>query len=201
MNETDQKLFLGALVLALVALLVISYFIPLQSRKPSGDGLKEIYDHNSSTRNHEGVEHTATKATEMASLWSRIGGALVDLLIVAICSFVIIFCWALLAGLDQQSISASNWEARGFLVGLTVDFLITVIPMCGNKQSTFGQRAVGIKTVMVNGEDIAFVHAFIRYFVSLFSSIMLKLGFAIALFTKNKRTLHDLAAGTIVVKE
>lgn len=138
---------------------------------------------------------------ELATLWSRIGGAIVDLIIVFAIAAALMFVWGVLSGLNQEMVSDEVWKGRGFLLGLMVDCLITVVTMGGIKQATFGQRAVGIRTVRIDGQKITYGTAFVRYFVSIISSVMLKLGFAIAIFTKNRRTMHDLAAGTIVVKE
>jgi uncharacterized RDD family membrane protein YckC len=145
--------------------------------------------------------NTTPKTDELATLWSRIGGAIVDLIIVFSIAAALMFVWGVVSGLNQEMVTDEVWKGRGFLLGLMVDCLITVVTMSGAKQSTFGQRAVGIRTVRIDGQKITYGTAFVRYFVSIISSVMLKLGFAIAIFTKNRRTLHDLAAGTIVVKE
>jgi hypothetical protein len=85
------------------------------------------------------------------------------------------------------------------LVGFLVDGVYCVAMMTSAKQSTYGQRAVGVKIVKDNGTAIGFGTAIGRWIVSIFSSVLLKVGYLIAVFTTNKKTLHDLVAGTIVV--
>jgi len=144
---------------------------------------------------------------ELATIPSRLGGAFIDFLIVIILVVVIMFIWGLILGLqgseNYDSIEASNtlWQGRGILVGLATDLVYTVAMHSSKANATFGQKAVGIKIANENGSTISLGKVLLRYFVSLISSILLKLGFAIALFTKNKKTLHELASGTIVIKD
>lgn len=41
----------------------------------------------------------------------------------------------------------------------------------------------------------------IRYLMSIPSSLILKMGYVIAIFTKRKQTLHDLIANTVVLEK
>jgi hypothetical protein len=72
--------------------------------------------------------------------------------------------------------------------------------MTSTEQSTYGQRAVGIKIVKDNGTEIGFGTAIGRWIASLFSSLLLKIGYLIAIFTVDKKTLHDIVAGTLVIE-
>ena len=143
---------------------------------------------------------------KIATLWARIGGALIDLIIVLLISSIILFVWGFLIGMDDSELNLSKhqsellWIARGTLVGLFVDCVYSVFMMTGSEQATYGQKAVGIKIVNDNGTKISFGTAIGRWVGSVFSSLLLKIGFLIAIFIKNKKTLHDLMAGTIVVE-
>jgi uncharacterized RDD family membrane protein YckC len=143
---------------------------------------------------------------KIATLSARIGGALIDLIIVLLISGVICFVWGFLIGIDDGELnltkqqSESLWRARGTLVGLFVDCVYSVLMMTGSEQATYGQKAVGIKIIKDNGTKIGFGTAIGRWVGSIFSSILLKIGFLIAMFTTNKKTLHDLMAGTIVIE-
>lgn len=159
-----------------------------------------------------GTDSTSKKKSirtkfELATIPSRLGAAFIDFLLVLIVTVVVIFVWGFLVGLNGSEISFSReyrenlWQSRGILVGLATDFIYTVVMHSGKGNATFGQKAVGIKIANENGTTISFGKVLLRYFVSLISSILLKLGFAIALFTKNKKTLHELASGTIVIKD
>jgi len=139
----------------------------------------------------------------LASIWSRIGGGLIDLILVAVLSAITIFLWGVLTGLSAYDSYAEpiNWELRGVIVWIVIDYALTAIFMSDEKQSTLGQRAVGIKTIKNDGGRVDFMAASTRYLASLISSLVLKLGYLIAIFTENNRTLHDFIAGTIVVRK
>ena len=143
---------------------------------------------------------------KIASLWSRIGGSLIDLIIVLLISAVILFIWGIYIGFfgtdDYLSTKEAEilWKGRGTLVGLLVDGVYTVLLITGDKQATYGQRAVGVKIIKDNGTPISYGTAIGRWIVSLFSSILLKIGYLMALFDKNNKTLHDLLAGTKVIE-
>jgi len=143
---------------------------------------------------------------KIASLWSRIGGAFIDLIFVLLITAAVLIVWGFFVGLNgselyiPKSESQLLWKARGFLTGVIVDGVYNVVMMGGEKHATFGQRAVGIKIIKENGELVSYGTAIGRWLVSLFSSVLLKIGYLVAIFTKDKKTLHDLIARTIVVK-
>ncbi len=143
---------------------------------------------------------------KLASLWSRIGGAFIDLIAVLFFTGIVLIVWGFFIGLNGSELYLTKsetevmWKARGFLTGVIVDGVYNVVMIGGEKQSTFGQRAVGIKIIKANGELVSYGTAIGRWIVSLFSSVLLKIGYLIAIFTKDKKTLHDLIARTIVIK-
>jgi uncharacterized RDD family membrane protein YckC len=141
------------------------------------------------------------------SIWARIGGGLIDLLIVLIISAVLLFCWGVLIGIKNTDLNLSveeqaiMWKARGLLVGLLVDAIYTVVLQTSNKQATLGQSAFDLIVVKNNGEKANFGQVLSRYLISIPSSLIFKLGYVIAIFTKRKQTLHDLIANTVVIEK
>ncbi len=63
--------------------------------------------------------------------------------------------------------------------------------------STFGKSIFKIKVTNTNGEIISFVRSFLRQFLIVID--ILSLGFLMALITKKKQTVKDLATQTIVI--
>ena len=65
--------------------------------------------------------------TKIASLWRRVGGASVDLIIVFLVSGVILFVWGVFIGFNgtEKYLTADEssmlWKGRGMLVGLIAD--------------------------------------------------------------------------------
>lgn len=73
--------------------------------------------------------------------------------------------------------------------------------MGGQAQATLGMRAMGLKLVRYDGQPIdwmtAIVHAVLFWAAN---AILTPFIVLVALFTRHKRLLHDLALGTVVVR-
>jgi uncharacterized RDD family membrane protein YckC len=67
-------------------------------------------------------------------------------------------------------------------------------------QATLGKMALGLKVTDLNGKQISFGKATGRYFAKIISAIILLIGFIMVAFTEKKQGLHDMIAGTLVVK-
>ena len=65
---------------------------------------------------------------------------------------------------------------------------------------TIGKRVMGLAVQGVDGRQLSFSRASIRWVGRLASSMALGLGYALAAFTDRRQTLHDLIAGTVVVQ-
>ncbi|WP_026583091.1 RDD family protein [Bacillus sp. J33] len=68
-------------------------------------------------------------------------------------------------------------------------------------QGTVGKKILGLKVTDLNGNRISFWRALGRYLAMSFLSGILLIGYIIAAFTEKKQALHDLIAGTVVVKK
>lgn len=66
-------------------------------------------------------------------------------------------------------------------------------------QGTLGKAALGIVVTDVRGRRVSFWRASARYWAKLLSNI-LGIGYLLIAFTPEKRGLHDMVAGTLVVK-
>ena len=53
----------------------------------------------------------------------------------------------------------------------------------------------------MNGEKLDFVKALIRNVSKIVSTVILLVGYLLAAFTEKKQALHDMIAGTLVVKK
>ena len=87
-------------------------------------------------------------------------------------------------------------------------FVITIIPTwlyyalleSSAKQGTLGKIILGMKVVDYNNQRISFARATGRYFSKIISAVILMIGFIMVAFTSRKQGLHDIIAGTLVVK-
>ena len=68
------------------------------------------------------------------------------------------------------------------------------------KAQTPGLKAYDLKVVNKKNENISFIQAFIRYFITLFCIITIFANFFV-FFIKNKKCLQDILSNTLIVKD
>ena len=122
---------------------------------------------------------------------------------------VLIFMGASIAAIAHLGPDPSPEQVFSILV----PFFVIVIPLSiclqwlydafmtsGNMQATLGKRICGLKVTDMAGNRISFGRATGRHFVRAFISGILCIGFIMAAFTDRKQGLHDMIAGTLVMK-
>lgn len=70
----------------------------------------------------------------------------------------------------------------------------------GGPGQTLGKKALGLRVVTPEGERIGYLKAFARYIGKIVSAFILLIGFIMAAFDSEKRTLHDRMCNTRVVR-
>ena len=69
------------------------------------------------------------------------------------------------------------------------------------RQATYGKSAMSPRVTNLDGQRISFGHATGRFFAKIVSGMIpFAIGFLMAAFTERKQALHDLIAGTLVLK-
>ena len=125
------------------------------------------------------------QAPTYAGIGARFVAALVDGLIVAVGGVLAVVVMGPLFG-------KLVYMALGLAYGALLE--------SSEKQATFGKQMMGIKVTDVEGRRIDVTKAFIRQVGKFVSGAILCIGYIIAFFTAKKQALHDLLAGTLVVK-
>jgi len=67
-------------------------------------------------------------------------------------------------------------------------------------QATPGKRLFRLKVVSIPYGRLSFQQASGRFYAKFLSTFFLLIGFVIAVFNSRKQTLHDMIAGTVVVR-
>jgi uncharacterized RDD family membrane protein YckC len=68
-------------------------------------------------------------------------------------------------------------------------------------QATPGKRVMSIYVTDMNGQRLSFLHATGRFFARIITGLIpLGIGYIMAGFTERKQALHDMIAGTLVVR-
>jgi uncharacterized RDD family membrane protein YckC len=97
--------------------------------------------------------------------------------------------------------AGSSAETAGLLLAVAVALLnLGILP--GLTGFTLGKWATGLRIERNNGGNVGMGRAFLRHFVGYpISFALLGLGFVVAAVTVHGRGLHDMIAGTVVVRE
>ena len=126
---------------------------------------------------------------EYAGFW--LWAWLLDLLIVAVGSFILAGVLALIeptGGLAFVGIVAGWW-------------LYFALQESSAAQATVGKRALGIRVTDLNGSRLTFGKATGRFFGKAVTGLIpFGIGWIMAGFTERKQALHDMIAGTLVVR-
>lgn len=92
--------------------------------------------------------------------------------------------------------------SASLLIIIPVVNLIYHIVMEGSaKQATFGKQILKIKVCDMQGKPISRGHAAGRNFAKIFSVLTLFIGYLYSFFNKQQQCLHDIIAGTLVIKD
>jgi uncharacterized RDD family membrane protein YckC len=107
----------------------------------------------------------------------------------------------------------SDAETMGMVAGMiavagATALLTTVIAVLywslmesSKYQATVGKIALGLKVTDLDGNSLDFVKSLIRNVCKIISGMILFIGYIMAGFTEKKQGLHDIIAGTLVVKK
>ena len=154
-----------------------------------------------------------------AGFWLRFVALVIDVFIIIavrislgflLSSFIVLFAY--LTGTDVDKMTSSSnvnitmfmllciMEFVRFAVILVIDWLYFAKFESGPMQATLGKRILGLKVTDEEGRRIGFGRASGRFFGKIVSLLTLYIGFIMAAFTDRKQALHDMIAGTLVVK-
>ena len=122
-----------------------------------------------------------------AGFWRRVLAALLDGIIIAAVS-------ALLTAL----VGDSSIEGA---VGGALWWLYSAFMESSEHQATIGKIALHLKVTDLSGSRLSFGRATGRYFAKIISALILFIGFLMAGWTAKKQGLHDMIAGTLVVRQ
>ena len=132
-------------------------------------------------------------ALDLATIGSRFGAKILDNIIMWVVQFAISFVVGAASGNDPTVVMIAGIMNIFVGLGYAIFFL-------GWRGQTLGKMAVKIKVVNPDGSDISWGKAFGRCFAEILSGCTLSIGYIIAFWDAEKRTLHDRLAGTRVIR-
>ncbi|MGO9642078.1 MAG: RDD family protein [Candidatus Acidiferrales bacterium] len=150
-----------------------------------------------------------------AGFWKRFLAYLVDGVIVGAAFLVVLFVvFLIIGGGALLSGNESFDEFAGAMTGVAVLLLVLMYfglivavwlyfakSESSASQATIGKRAAGIYVTDLNGQRLTFGRATGRFFSKIITNLIpFGIGWIMAGFTEKKQALHDMIAGTLVLR-
>lgn len=165
---------------------------------------------------------TAPERSEYAGIGARFVASLLDGLILGIPAYI--FTYVLTAALmlgnsdimlmmETDPEYLSDQEIFTFIISMfktiaivgsitfIVYFLYYTLMESSKWQGTLGKKIMNVQVAKAEGGRISFGRAAGRFLAKSFLSPILLVGYIMAFFTERRQALHDMLAGTIVVKK
>ncbi len=156
--------------------------------------------------------------TNYAGFWLRFVAYVIDYIIIYTVQIFLVVPILAVVGINfasgmSNADNMSEAEMFGMIAGMVgamgativLTFALIVlyytIMETSKFQATVGKLAVGLKVTDGNGEKLDFTKALVRNLCKIISSMILFIGYIMAGFTEKKQGLHDIIAGTLVVKK
>src|ERR1043166_265711 len=143
-----------------------------------------------------------TFAFRYAGFWIRLGAKFIDGLIIMIVtlpfSFIFLISFVFNPGSMPDLKKILMQQSIVVLLGTLVRLLYTWL-LVGRYGATPGKMLVGIRIVTADGQRISYPRAFARYWAEIVSQLTCNIGYILAAFDDEKRTLHDHMCNTRVV--
>jgi len=139
-----------------------------------------------------------------AGFWMRVLAYIIDSFVLSI-----VFCpLGLVMGLagamgevDENSPEMMVGNLGLNIVSIVAGWLYFSFMESSSWQATVGKKLLKLKVTDANGARLSFGNATGRYFGKILSGMICGIGFVMVAFSEKKQGLHDMIAGTLVVKD
>jgi len=166
-------------------------------KTPEMDDYKEAHE-IAGLRELMGFKREALIPQYFASFDQRLLASALDWFFVSGACILVVFVLVLFTTDKATRLAVS----LGLLLVIPVSKLIYQITLEASvKQATFGKQILHIKVCDMRGERISFPHATGRSFAKIFSVLTFFIGYLFSFFNKQQQCLHDMIAGTLVMKD
>lgn len=152
-------------------------------------------------RLREGAEAPGTMT--YGGFWIRLAAKLIDILLFVILSVPFII-WAVMSAVKRGMGQPPTFVQFGLQIGTQLAFMLVSVAYTtffhGKYGATLGKMACGLKVVTPEGGKVSYARALGRGFAELVSGWICDIGYIIAAFDGQKRSLHDHIASTRVIR-
>src|SRR5688572_15612312 len=133
-----------------------------------------------------------------AGFWRRVVAVVLDTLVLGIVTVPLNLAFG--GGNDIGTDSSMTYSPAAQSISTALGWLYFALMESSTRQATLGKMAMGITVTDLEGRRIGFGKATGRYFAKILSALIIGIGFLMVAFTARKQGLHDILAGTLVVK-
>jgi uncharacterized RDD family membrane protein YckC len=163
------------------------------------------------------VSVPVTAPFSYAGFWIRFVALLIDGVILGIpFVFVVIIAMFFLGGfgLTIHRNAVDPGVAAALVVPLILGYFLAMLIFLGlewlyfagmessERQATFGKAAMSLRVTDLEGGRLSFGHATGRFFAKIVTGLIpFAIGYIMAGFTAKKQALHDMIAGTLVLRK
>ena len=132
---------------------------------------------------------------------------MVDVIIVAAIAFPLILAFIWIMEAFHTDFGWSDYKSRALsgngvvLLSILCHWYYCARTEASAYQATLGKRLFGLKVVSTDHKTVTMEQASWRHFAKFLSTFALFAGFAMALFHPSKQSLHDMIAGTLVLRK
>jgi uncharacterized RDD family membrane protein YckC len=145
---------------------------------------------------------------EYAGFWIRFGAIFIDGIILWAFQMAVYAVFGILTAAVMPSMSDKTSNPSFFVISQMIITLLSFVISAsydiwfvGRFGATPGKMACKIKIVTADGGKVSYSRALGRYFAKWISSMILGIGFLMAAFDDEKRTLHDRICETRVTRK
>ncbi|MCP4371726.1 MAG: RDD family protein [Deltaproteobacteria bacterium] len=145
---------------------------------------------------------------DYAGFWIRFGAIFIDGIILWAVQMVVYAIFGIMTAAVMPSMPGNPTNSTFFIISQVIltllSFVISAaydIWFVGRFGATPGKMACKIKIVTPDGGKVSYSRALGRYFAKWISSMILGIGFLMAAFDDQKRTLHDRICETRVIRK
>jgi uncharacterized RDD family membrane protein YckC len=147
-----------------------------------------------------------------AGFWLRLVAFLIDLIVLYFVGTIITLPFIASMGLrgimrghmpmsPEELMPLMGAFIRLILIRTVLNWLYYALFESSAWQATLGKKALGLEVTDLGGRRISFGRATGRFFAKIISVLILWIGFIMAGFTEKKQALHDMIAGTLVIRK
>ncbi len=153
------------------------------------------------------------RTAHYAGFWLRFVAWLIDAIVLSVAGNLLLLPFGGWMGFNLHRIMmgapprpedffpVAGFAVRAFIVKNIFHWIYYSLLESSNWQATLGKKALGLEVTDLAGARISFGRATGRFVGRYLSVMTLGIGFVIIAFTEKKQALHDLLAGTLVIRK